>query len=77
MISGPRRTVIRARQLRRQMSLPEIALWYQLRQRPGGFKFRHQHPAGPYSLDFYCDAALLCIEVDGEAHERGGVFQVE
>ena len=71
MLSGPRRTVTRARKLRREMSLPEIILWYQLRQRPDGFKFRHQHPAGAYSLDFYCDAARLCIEVDGEAHERG------
>jgi very-short-patch-repair endonuclease len=53
------------------MSLPEVLLWQQLRQRPGGFKFRHQHPAGPYSLDFYCARARLCVEVDGEAHDRG------
>ncbi len=53
------------------MTLPEIALWHALRTRPGGFKFRRQHPAGPYSLDFYCDAARLCVEVDGEVHERG------
>jgi very-short-patch-repair endonuclease len=32
---------------------------------------RKQHPAGHLSLDFYCAAAKLCIEVDGEAHNRG------
>jgi very-short-patch-repair endonuclease len=53
------------------MSLPEILLWQALRTRPGGFKFRHQHPAGPYSLDFYCMSAGLAIEVDGIAHDMG------
>ncbi len=60
-----------ARTLRRVMTLPEVLLWQQLRKRPGGFKFRRQHPAGPYILDFYCEAARLAIEVDGEAHNRG------
>jgi very-short-patch-repair endonuclease len=53
------------------MSLPEVILWQQLRRRPGGFKFRRQHPAGPYVLDFYCEEARLCIEVDGSAHDFG------
>jgi very-short-patch-repair endonuclease len=53
------------------MSLPEVVLWKQLRLRPDGLKFRRQHPAGPYVLDFYCEAARLCIEVDGAAHDFG------
>jgi very-short-patch-repair endonuclease len=53
------------------MSLPEVLLWQQLRNRQSGHKWRKQHPAGRYSLDFYCDAAKLCVEVDGQAHERG------
>jgi very-short-patch-repair endonuclease len=53
------------------MSPAEVLLWLQLRKRPGGLKFRHQHPAGPLSLDFYCAAARLCVEVDGECHDRG------
>ena len=53
------------------MSLPEVLLWQQLRTRPGGFKFRHQHSLGPYILDFYCHAAALAIEVDGVSHEMG------
>ena len=73
MITGPRDTVKRARNLRSEMSLPEGLLWRELRKRPGGFKFRRQHPAGVYILDFYCAAARLAIEVDGFAHATGGV----
>ena len=51
------------------MSLPEGLLWRQLRTRPGGFKFRRQHPAGVYVVDFYCAAARLAIEVDGFSHD--------
>ena len=61
-------TVVRARQLRRAMSLPEILLWRMLRLRPNGLKFRKQHPAGDYVLDFYCASVRLAIEVDGEIH---------
>jgi very-short-patch-repair endonuclease len=57
--------------LRRKMSLPEVILWQQLRIRPEGLKFRRQHPVGPYVLDFYCDEARLCIEVDGAVHDFG------
>jgi len=53
------------------MSAPEITLWQVLRCRPGGFKFRRQHPSGPYVADFYCHEARLVIEVDGEAHNHG------
>jgi very-short-patch-repair endonuclease len=53
------------------MSLPEVLLWQQLRQRPGGFRFRKQVPQDHYVIDFACLAARLAIEVDGEAHERG------
>jgi very-short-patch-repair endonuclease len=63
--------VNRAKALRRTMTLPEVLLWQILRGRPGNHKFRHQHPAGRYVLDFYCAAAALCIEVDGKAHDMG------
>ena len=63
-------TVENARSLRREMSLPEVLLWRVLRQRPGGFKFRRQHPIGPYVADFFCHEVKLAIEVDGEAHNR-------
>jgi len=53
------------------MSRPEARLWQVLRERPGGIKFRRQHPVGPYIVDFYCPAARLAVEVDGEAHGMG------
>ena len=71
MRMSTRQTVQRAKRLRREMSPAEILLWRALLARPGGYKFRHQHPAGPYALDFYCSKAGLCIEIDGIAHERG------
>ena len=52
------------------MTLPEVLLWQALRGgRAGGLRFRRQHPIGPYVLDFYCPAARLAVEVDGEAHD--------
>jgi very-short-patch-repair endonuclease len=53
------------------MSLPEVLLWEQLRGKKTGFKFRDQHPVGPYVCDFYCAAAKVAVEVDGEFHGRG------
>ena len=64
-------TVARARQLRREMSLPEVLLWQQLRRKSTGLKFRKQHRVPPYFVDFYCAAAKLAIEVDGIAHDMG------
>jgi very-short-patch-repair endonuclease len=71
MRTSKRETVKLSKALRRVMTLPEVLLWRELRARPRGHKFRHQHGAGPYVLDFYCAAAALCIEVDGKAHEMG------
>jgi very-short-patch-repair endonuclease len=71
MRSTTRKTVLKARALRRAMSQPEARLWQILRARPAGLKFRHQHPIGPYSLDFYCPSAKPAIEVDGDVHSMG------
>ena len=68
-LSGPEATKRRARQLRSSMSLPERVLWRQLRLKQTGLRFRKQHPAGPYVLDFYCHEARLCIEIDGQSHD--------
>ncbi|MDB5707941.1 MAG: hypothetical protein JWL96_11 [Sphingomonas bacterium] len=62
---------VAARQLRKEMSLPEVLLWQRLRGRKAGVKFRNQHPVGPYVVDFYCRESRLIIEVDGEVHNRG------
>ena len=71
MLKGKGKIYRIARALRREMSPAEILLWEQLRRKATGRKWRKQHPAGAYSLDFYCDAAKLCVEVDGESHGRG------
>ena len=61
--------IARARQLRREMSLPEVLLWSELRGgRLDGLKFRRQHPIGPYVLDFYCPSEHLAVEIDGWSH---------
>ncbi len=67
----PSTTVTRAKRFRRELSLPEILLWRCLRASPNGHRFRKQHPAGPYLLDFFCARANLAIEIDGFAHETG------
>ena len=67
----PQRTVKRAKKLRRTMSLPEVLLWRELRQAPDGLRFRKQHAAGDYVLDFFCARANLAIEVDGISHDMG------
>jgi very-short-patch-repair endonuclease len=71
VLRQPIKQVKRARALRKDMSLPEVLLWVQLQKRPGGHKFRKQVPQTPYTLDFACLKVRLCIEVDGEAHNRG------
>ncbi len=64
-----RATVKQARGLRRVMSPPEVLLWQRLRGRPGGVKFRRQHPVGAYVADFYAPDAQVIVEVDGLAHD--------
>ena len=53
------------------MTSPEVGLWLALRKNDAGLRFRRQHAAGGYVLDFYCALAGLAFEVDGEAHNRG------
>jgi very-short-patch-repair endonuclease len=51
------------------MTEAESCLWQYLRMRQIlGLKFRRQHPAGNYILDFACIDAKLVIEVDGGQH---------
>jgi very-short-patch-repair endonuclease len=62
-------SLARRRDLRRNSTDAEAALWLYLRaKRFAGFKFRRQHPCGRYILDFYCPAERLAIELDGGQH---------
>lgn len=59
----------RGRALRTQSTDAERALWRILRGRQlDGLKFRRQHPIPPYTVDFFCAAAMLVIELDGSQH---------
>src|SRR5688572_25602055 len=57
-----------AKALRKNMTDAEKLLWYHLRQKPNGYKFRRQHPIWMYIADFYCHAKKLVIEIDGSIH---------
>ncbi|HTB86238.1 MAG TPA: DUF559 domain-containing protein [Candidatus Sulfotelmatobacter sp.] len=59
----------RARQLRGKETWAEKLMWRWLRGRHfSGYRFRRQHPAGDYVLDFFCEEAELSIELDGSQH---------
>ncbi|HEY6530244.1 MAG TPA: endonuclease domain-containing protein [Cellvibrionaceae bacterium] len=55
-------------EMRKTASPIERLLWAKIRGGQLGVKFRRQHGIGPYSVDFYCPAAQLIIELDGESH---------
>jgi very-short-patch-repair endonuclease len=59
------------RQLRASLTPAEARLWTHLqRSQLSGRKFRRQHGAGPYVLDFYCPRVRLAVELDGAAHDH-------
>ena len=56
-----------ARALRKDMTVHERILWYDLlRNYP--VKFYRQKPVGPYILDFFCPTSKTAIEIDGSQH---------
>ena len=59
----------KAREFRQTPTETEHAAWHLLRGlRSRGFKFRRQHPAGPYVADFCCTELHLIVELDGSVH---------
>lgn len=65
----PQRTS-NARSLRSDMTLAEHKLWQAIRGKQlGAYRFRRQHPIGPYIADFACIEKLLVIELDGGQHQ--------
>jgi very-short-patch-repair endonuclease len=62
-------TTARARNLRKNAPDCERFLWRELRNRKfANYKFWRQHPVDAYTLDFYCPALKLAIELDGSGH---------
>ena len=62
-------SISQSRGARKRPSVAEQIVWNALRGGKVGFKFRREHPIGPYRLDFYCAEAKLAIEMDGEQHD--------
>jgi very-short-patch-repair endonuclease len=63
-----------AQKLRADPTDAERRLWHLLRAKQlGGVRFRRQQPIGPYVADFFCSAAKLIVELDGDHHgsDRG------
>ena len=64
------------RLLRHDMTPSEKMLWKHISDKQlDGWRFRRQHGFGPYVLEFYCLVLKLCIEVDGEIHQRTDVVE--
>lgn len=58
-----------AKELRRKLTDAEVILWSRIRPREcPDYKFRRQHPIGPYIADFACPLSRVVIEVDGDTH---------
>ena len=69
MREGEKKVRAFAKYLRKNATTAEEYLWSDLRRKQlGGFKFRRQHPIGPYVADFVCMKARLIVEVDGATH---------
>ena len=60
----------RRKELRKNQTPEEEKLWWYLKDKRLGSKFRRQHSIGGYILDFYCKEKRLIIEVDGEIHKK-------
>jgi very-short-patch-repair endonuclease len=57
-----------AKKLRNNMTLGEIALWREIKNKKLGVSFSRQIPIDEYIVDFYCKDLQLAIEVDGSIH---------
>jgi len=70
--------VTHARRLRKAQTKAESRAWWLLRNRSlAGFKFRRQHPIGPFFADFCCPELKLIIELEGSVHSQASVSQAD
>ncbi|MBN2619518.1 endonuclease domain-containing protein [candidate division WOR-3 bacterium] len=60
----------RARRLRKNMTDAERKLWYRIKRKQLGVRFRRQQPIGRYIVDFVCFERKVIIEVDGGQHDQ-------
>ena len=68
-------SVSKTRELRKNPTECEQALWKHLRMRQiNGYKFRRQQPIGPYIVDFVSFERRVIIELDGGQHSQQMVY---
>ena len=66
----------KARQLRKNLTDSEKALWSRLRNKQLlGIQFYRQKPIGEHIVDFFAPRAKLVVEVDGSQHMVGDHVQ--
>ena len=56
------------RALRSNASEAERKLWWYLRGKQVGAKFRRQYSVDCYVIDFYAPSCKLAVEIDGDSH---------
>jgi very-short-patch-repair endonuclease len=67
-----------AKQFRREMTPAELTLWKALRNNQvDGLHFRRQQIIAGFIVAFYCHAAHLVIEADGEVHQSTAKYDQE
>ncbi len=54
---------------KKNLSLPEVLLWQQIKGDQLGFRIRRQASIGDYVIDFYSAHPKVAIEVDGSIHQ--------
>ncbi len=69
---------ILASRLRKDMTLAEVLLWNELKQKKMmGHDFDRQKPLDNFIVDFYCKDLMLAIEIDGDSHEHEDAFEAD
>lgn len=67
--------VQRAKELRREQTPEERALWQQVRRNElAGLHFRRQQVIDGFIVDFYCHAAAIVVEIDGGVHDDNQAY---
>ena len=74
-LQNVRRTVAKARKLRRNSTDVERKFWHRIRDKQiDEFRFRRQRPIGKYIVDFVCPDAMLIVELDGGQHAEDAAY---
>jgi very-short-patch-repair endonuclease len=63
-----REKIVASRQLRQKPTPEEMLVWDRLRGKKLGPRFRQQQVIGGFVVDFFCHAAALVVEIDGDVH---------